>query len=347
MAATSREKRDTIVIGASAGGIDAIRRLLPAFERTLEAAILVVIHMPANGSSVMDEVLSRSTRLETTFARDGEPILPGRVYIAPPDRHLLVDPGDRVKLWHGPHENHSRPAIDPLFRSAALARGGRVIGVVLSGLLDDGAAGLVSVKRCGGLAFVQAPSDAIEAEMPTRAAEALGHRLDGALPIQPLAGRIVELVGTEASASAAPSDIQLELDMLLGESLGPETLAKRGPPLPLSCPECGGPLWGIGERPSQRFRCHTGHAFGLESFLSAQDRQIEQALWAAIKGLEQRSQMLTELARGEDARGRTRAVSRFSEEAGRLRNHAQTLRDVLVASVAGSCLQLARDREPA
>lgn len=341
----SREKRDTIVIGGSAGGIDAIQRLLPVFDRTLEAAILVVIHMPANGRSLLDEVIARRTRLETAFAKEGEPILPRRVYIAPPDRHLLVDQQDRLKLWHGPYENHTRPAIDPLFRSAALARGGRVMGVVLSGLLDDGAAGLLSVKRCGGLAFIQAPSDAIEAEMPTRAARALGSNVDAVLPVEALAARIVELVGTEASPSVAPSDIRLELDMLLGESVGIEALAKTGPPLALSCPECGGPLWGIGERPLQRYRCHTGHAFGLESFLSAQDSQIEQALWAAIKGLEQRSQMLTDLARDEDARGRSKAVSRFSEEAGRLRKHAHTLRDVLMASGAGSRSRLARENE--
>jgi two-component system, chemotaxis family, protein-glutamate methylesterase/glutaminase len=331
MSSASDEKRDTVVLGASAGGIEALQRLLPAFTRQVEASVFVVQHLPADGQSVLDAVLARSTGYDVAFAEDAEAILPGRVYVAPPNRHVLID-GDRVRLWHGARENRSRPAIDPLFRSAAVARRGRVIGAVLSGLLDDGSAGLVSIKRCGGLAFAQAPRDAIEPEMPERAVEALDGSLDGVLSAPELGARLVQLVGSPAPASSVPNDVQAELDMLLGETSGLEVMSQEAAPLPLSCPECGGPLWGIRDGRLQRFRCHTGHTYGLDSLFSAQGQQIESALWAAIKGLEQRVRMLEDLAGARASKRRPVSASNFEEEASRLRAHVQTLRDVLVAS---------------
>jgi two-component system chemotaxis response regulator CheB len=331
MSSASDEKRDTVVLGASAGGIEALQRLLPAFTRQVEASVFVVQHLPADGHSVLDAVLARSTGYDVAFAEDAEAILPGRVYVAPPNRHLLID-GDRVRLWHGARENRCRPAIDPLFRSAAVARRGRVIGAVLSGLLDDGSAGLVSIKRCGGLAFAQAPVDAIEPEMPERAVEALDGSLDGLLSAPALGARLVQLVGSPAPASSVPSDVQVELEMLLGETPGLEVMSKEAAPLPLSCPECGGPLWGIRDGRLQRFRCHTGHTYGVDSLFSAQGQQIESALWAAIKGLEQRVRMLNDLAEDQASRQRRVSANNFEEEASRLRAHVQTLRDVLVAS---------------
>lgn len=331
MTSTPHEKRDTVVLGSSAGGIEALTRLLPAFTKDVDASVFIVQHLPADGNSVLDLVLARATPFPAAFAQDGEAIRPGRVYVAPPDRHLLLEEG-RVRLWRGARENRSRPAIDPLFRSAAATRRGRVIGAVLSGLLDDGSAGLVSIKRCGGLVFVQKPSDAIEPEMPERAAEAVGDGLDGALSADALGARLAALVGTPAPPGQVPKDVELELRMLLGEIPGLETMTGAGRPLPLSCPECGGPLWGIQDGRLQRFRCHTGHTFGIDSFLSGQGQQIEQALWAAIKGLEQRVQVLRDLAKEVGNKRLTRAASNFDEEATRLRGHAQTLRDVLVAS---------------
>jgi two-component system chemotaxis response regulator CheB len=331
MTAPSAEKRDTVVLGASAGGIEALQRVLRAFTVGVEASVFVVQHMPPDGNSILDLILGRVTPYRAGFAQDGEVISPRRVYVAPPDRHLLIEDG-RIRLWRGARENRSRPAIDPLFRSAATANRGRVIAAVLSGLLDDGAAGLVSVKRCGGLAFVQAPEDAIESEMPERAAEALGETLDGALAADALGQQIVQLVGTPAPPATVPPDVALEMDMLLGEVAGLDVLPKMAAPLALTCPECGGPLWGIAEGRLQRFRCHTGHTFGLDSLLSAQGHQIEQALWAAIKGLEQRSQMMRNLAREEGVRRRGLTAGNFEAEGARLRQHAQTLRDVMVAS---------------
>jgi two-component system, chemotaxis family, protein-glutamate methylesterase/glutaminase len=332
MTISTGEKRDTIVLGASAGGIEALQRLLPAFTAGVEASVFVVQHTPADGQSLLDMILGRVTAYRAAFAEDGEVISTRRVYVAPPNRHLLIEEG-RIRLWHGARENRARPAIDPLFRSAAVARGGRVVGGVLSGLLDDGSSGLLSVKRCGGLAFVQNPSDAIEREMPERAAEVLGDRLDGALSADELGRRMVELVGTPAPpAPPVPDDVKLEMDMLLGDVSALEVLSQQGPPLPLSCPECGGPLWSLRDGRLQRYRCHTGHVYGIDSLLSGQGNQIEQALWAAIKGLEQRSQMLANLSKDEVVRRRPTSGGLFEREAAQLRKHALTLREVLVAS---------------
>lgn len=335
MATTNGEKRDTIVLGASAGGIEALQRLLPALSPSSEASVFVVMHLPANGRSVLDHVLSRATQLPVAFATDNEPILPRRIYLAPPDHHLLVD-HDVVRVVHAARENRARPAIDPLFRSAAASRRGRVIGAVLSGLLDDGAAGLLAVKRCGGLAFVQSFEDAAEPEMPERAANALGDALDGALSAEELGRRMASLIGSPAPDAEVPDDVQLELRMLLGEVNGLQELSKAGPPAPVSCPECGGPLWALMDGRLARYRCHTGHVYGSHSLLSAQSLQIEQALWAAIKGLDQRSQMLENLAREEASRYKGVNKDRFETEAGRLRQHAHVLRDVLVASFHGT-----------
>jgi two-component system chemotaxis response regulator CheB len=332
MTAHAESKRDTVVLGASAGGLDALRQVLPAFSKNDEVSIFIVLHLPADGRSVLDKVLQKHTPLETAFARDGEAILPRRVYVAPPDQHLLVR-GERIKLCHAARENRSRPAIDPLFRSAAVMRQGRVMGAILSGLLDDGAAGLLSVKRCGGLAFVQTADDANEAEMPSHAAEVLGGRLDGALPAAALGTHVASLIGFPAARGDVPPDVELEVQMLLGEVSGLDVLGEQGPPAPVSCPECGGPLWGVGEGASQRYRCHTGHAFGVASLLGAQGMQIEQALWAAIKGLEERAQVLQRLARDDSRTGRGSAAQRFGGEAARLRVHATTLRDVLLTNV--------------
>lgn len=333
MAEASGEKRDTVVLGASAGGIEALLRVLPAFAQQSEASIFVVQHLPADGQSVLHEVLARALPLPVRFAVDGEAILPRHVYVAPPDRHLLIV-DDRVRLIHGARENRARPAIDPLFRSAAVTRRGRVAAALLSGLLDDGVAGLMAVKRCGGLVYAQAPDDAAEPEMPRRAVEALGDMIDGVLPAEKLGTLLAAQLGTPAPPAEVPEDLRLELRMLLGEVNGLDVLS-QSPPSAMTCPECGGPLWALSDGRLHRYRCHTGHVYGSSSLLSAQERQIELALWAAIKGMEERSQMLSNLARDDKLRARTLTFSntRFEDEAQRLRQHAQTLRDLLVASM--------------
>jgi two-component system, chemotaxis family, protein-glutamate methylesterase/glutaminase len=332
MASTDVEKRDTIVLGASAGGIEALQRLLPAFAIGCEASVIIVVHLPADGHSALDLVLSRATALRAAFAEDDQVILHRHVYIAPPDRHLVVH-GDRLRLLGGPRENRCRPAIDPLFRSAAVARRGRVMGAVLSGLLDDGAAGLLSVKRCGGLAYVQASVDALACGMPECAARALGAALDGVLGADALGSRLASLVGTLAPGATVPKDLALELTMLESETAALDALVHHASPLSLGCPECGGPLWGVVDGRLRHGCCPAGHEPAEGGASSEQGLQIEQALWAAILGLEQRSKVLRNLAREEGKRHRPMSASLFESEALLLGNHASTLRGVLDGSL--------------
>lgn len=325
-------KRDTIVIGASAGGIHALRQILCAFPPGLDAAIFIVLHLPADPSSILDVLLGQVTSLVTAFAKDGEAILAGRIYVAPPDRHLLLYE-DRMTLSHGERENRSRPAIDPLFRSAAVARQGRVIGAILSGLLNDGSAGLLSVKRCGGLAFVQAVDDAREKEMPGNAAKALGGMLDGAMPAADLGRHIATMVGSPATNAVVPLDVELEVAMLLG-SVASTGKALGGLPQLVMCPECGGPLLRIGKRGHVlHYTCSFGHVFDPSGPLAAQVAQNEQVMWATIKGLEERSRRLWIMARYEAKFGRDGSAARFNDEAARLLEDATTLRAVLLTGL--------------
>jgi two-component system, chemotaxis family, protein-glutamate methylesterase/glutaminase len=330
MASADVEKRDTIVLGASAGGIEALLRLLPALAVGGDACVLVVVHLPADGHSSLDLVLARATAFETTFAEDGQVILPRHVYIAPPDWHLLVQ-GDRLRLLRGPRENRCRPAVDPLFRSAALARGARVIGAVLSGLLDDGAAGLLSIKRCGGLAFVQSSGDALAAGMPEHAALALGKALDGVLDAGALGLRLASLIGSPAPAATVSEGSALDLAMWHADMAALDALSYQAPPLPLSCSECGYPLWRMLDGCLQAVPCPTTHGPDASAF-SERGLQIEQALWAAIKGFEQRSQMLRHLGAEEQGRHRPMSANQFECDATLLENHAATLREVLNVS---------------
>lgn len=323
--------RDTVVIGTSAGGVEALKRLLAVFPADFPASIFVTIHLAANAERVLAEILDRSTPLSVHFAEHGQQPRLGCVYLAPPDRHLVLA-DDHLALIRGPLENRARPAIDPLFRSAAVRRRSRVIGAVLTGHLDDGSAGLLAVKRCGGLAFVQHPEDALVDSMPRNAANALGALLDGAFPLEELGRRIAHLAGTPASPpSEVPPDIALEND--ISERLGTqdERLTKIGKLVALTCPECAGPLVEVTDPAIHRYRCFTGHAFSADALLADQEDRVERALWAAVRSLEERRNTLLTLARTSRTASRDRSGQRLEQEAAQLQSHAQTLRAILLA----------------
>jgi two-component system chemotaxis response regulator CheB len=322
--------RDTIVIGASAGGIDALKRLLPVFPADLPAALIVAMHLPADGAgTALDRILGRSSALPVTFATDGMNIESQHVYVAPPDRHLVVNDGT-LALIRGPRENRARPAIDPLFRSAALQRRARVIGVILTGYLDDGAAGLLAVKRCGGVALVQDPNDAEAPSMPRTAAEALGPLLDGAYALEDLGPRLVHIVGSRAEPSpGVPPELALEQAALTTSEAGSPVVSRLGEPTALTCPECGGPLRKLSDG-VERYRCYTGHGFTTRALLQDQGRHIERALWAGVRSMEERGNTLLTLARDSRHAGRTRSALDLEREAGQMREHAQALRTILL-----------------
>jgi two-component system, chemotaxis family, protein-glutamate methylesterase/glutaminase len=287
-------RRDIVVIGTSAGGIDAIRMLLAGLPADLPAAVFVVVHIDAKSPGLLPRIFGRAGRLPVEHARDGAPVRPGRVYVAPPDRHVLLE-ADGMRVVRGPTENRHRPAIDPLFRSAAWAFGPRVIGVVLTGLLDDGAAGLWAVKTCGGLAVVQDPADAAFPDMPRNA---LAHvRADRTLPLAAIAPALVELTATPASAApaAVPERVEIETRFAKADAAMPEMDA-LGQPSTFACPACHGALWELQEGTLRRYRCHTGHAFGPESLAAALDDETERALTESLRALHEQGRLLRRLA---------------------------------------------------
>jgi len=277
--------RDIVVVGGSAGALEALKALLRGLPRDLAATGFVVVHIGATTPSVLPEILSRAGPLPADTARDGTRFERGCIYVAPPDRHLLLDCG-RIALRRGPRENLARPAIDPLFRSAAAEFGSRVIGVLLSGMLCDGASGLRTIKRCGGIAVVQA--DAPYPEMP-------GHALDVAdvdhlVPAAELAPLLVRLVAEAAGPSPeVPEDVRFEARMAAGEVTGMKAEERLGARTPLTCPECGGSLWEIDDGAILRHRCHAGHAYDGHLLLAEQSELIERALWNALRVHEKRA----------------------------------------------------------
>ena len=285
-------RRDIVVMGASAGGLEPLQRILGDLPGDLQASIFVVLHMGATSRLV--EILDRTAALSVMPAESGQKIEPGRIYIAVPDRHLLVH--DRhILLRRGPRENLARPAIDPLFRSAACTFGARVIGVVLSGSLNDGTAGLRAIKRCGGLAVVQQPSDAVVPEMPLSALAYAG--IDHVTPAGALGGLLARLAREPAGETPpVPLEIRLEAAIAAQELVGMETDNKLGRPSGFTCPECHGALWEVDDGSPLRYRCHVGHALTADAVLHAQAVQVEEMLWSLMRTHQERAALARRMA---------------------------------------------------
>jgi two-component system, chemotaxis family, protein-glutamate methylesterase/glutaminase len=253
---------DIIVVGTSAGGLDALDQLIGQLPTDLAASIFIVQHMaPENSGVALTRRLSRHRAFQAKLAVEGERFTRGRIYIAPPDNHLLLKK-DRLLVRKGARENRSRPGIDPLFRSAAVAHGSRVIGVVLTGMLDDGTAGLIAVKRCGGLTMVQDPNDAAYGGMPQSALDNLD--VDFCLPLADMGKVLVRLVAKSyGKAKPVPGDIRTEAAIAERVLSDVEQVQGLGNQVPYNCPNCGGVLWEMtAPKPkTKRYRCHTGHSF--------------------------------------------------------------------------------------
>ena len=342
MVSPAASGRDVVVVGASLGGVDALQALVGGLPADLPAAVFVVQHVAAASPGVLGGILDRRGPLPARLAQDGEPVEPGRIYVAPPDRHLLVTPG-AVRLSDGVRENRARPAVDPLFRSAAVAYRSRVVGVVLTGALDDGAAGLRAVTRCGGLAVVQDPADAAYPDMPRHAlAASPGARCAPVSDLGPLLGQL-----TRQPAPApppVPGDLAAE-DRLTRRALAPlpaddmaddpdemDILDELGDRIPLSCPDCGGALWHLHDGPPPRYRCHVGHAYTARSLMDGQAQATEQALVVALRTLEERARMLQRMAAEDRQRDRAGGGADYAARAAELEGHADHLRRVLAAT---------------
>jgi two-component system chemotaxis response regulator CheB len=294
------EGHDIIVIGGSAGGLEAVRRICERLPADFPAALFVVIHISPTSRSVLPELLSRASALPARHPASEEPIKPGTIYVAPPDMHMLLRP-ERVILRRGPHENRTRPAIDPLFRSAAIAFRSRVIGVVLSGLLDDGCAGLIAIKACGGLCVVQQPDDAMWPEMPRNA---LAHdHVDHCAPAAELPAMLGRLVRTPSGQTPAiPKHLILEDHIAAQEALTVTEPVQLGRPTRLSCPQCGGVLNEVADEGTTRFRCQIGHAFTAESLIAAQNDELERAMESALRMHRERMVLFRRMQERSEAR---------------------------------------------
>lgn len=285
--------RDVVVVGASAGGVEALRTLLSGLPADLGAAVLVVLHMPRSSPSALPAILSRVSALPVRSAVDGEPLRQGRVYVAPVDRHLLVI-DHRIRLSRGAAENGHRPAIDPLFRSAARAFGPRVVGVVLSGSRDDGAVGLEVIAGRGGVTVVQQPDDALHGSMPRAALDRVA--ADHVLTAAQIGARLAEIVQTEVHDAPLGDDpiLAAEVAMAALDPLGGGDVAEE--PAGYGCPACGGSLFAVPGTAVPRFRCRVGHAWSPESLLDEQGAALESALWMALRALEERAALSQRLA---------------------------------------------------
>ena len=306
---------DIIVMGASVGGIDALKTILSSLPWDLKASVFVVLHTTEDSPGLLPDILNRSSKIPVLYAVHQMPILPGRVYMAPGGSHHLIVERGKVHLWPGPRENRHRPSIDAMFRSAAVAYGARVIGVVLTGNLDDGSAGLADIKKRGGLAIVQDPEDAIAPSMLTSALE--NTEVDFSLPVAQIGSKLVELVGT---ASAARPE------------LVSETKEMKRTGQTYSCPECYGVLEEVEEGGLLRFRCRVGHIYSPESLHADQNLAVEKALWAAIRSLEEHAEFSNRLATRSLSNKRPRLAARFKEKAEASREDATVLRELLERS---------------
>ncbi|MFE1748643.1 chemotaxis protein CheB [Coleofasciculus sp. H7-2] len=323
---------DIIVLGASAGGVEALTQLVKALPPDLPAAIFVVIHFPAHSTSVMPSILNRCGSLKACHPSDGEAIQHGRIYVAPPNYHLLVKRG-YIHLARGPRENGHRPAIDPLLRTAAQFYGRRVVGVVLSGNLDDGTAGLAAVKQRGGVAVVQDPNDALFAGMPRSAIENV--EVDYILPLSAIAPTLVSLAQepvVEEGEDSVTDEIEIESEIAELDMAALHKDDRPGTPSGFGCPDCGGTLWELRDGQLIRFRCRTGHAFSAETLLAEQSEALETALWNAFRALEERAALSRRMHQGARDRNQTRSAARFEEQAHQAQHNATVIRQLLLGN---------------
>lgn len=319
-----------IAIGASTGGVRALKQMLPDLPADLPAAVFIVLHIGA-GDSILPRVLGAHCKLPVLHGTDGAPIENGKVFVAPPDHHLVID-GDRMRLSHSARENHVRPAIDPLLRSAAVAHGQRVIGVILTGNLDDGTVGLQAVKAYGGMAIVQDPEEAEASSMPLSASRYVD--ADYCLPLADIAPTLARLAGQGAAEEKYMKHheaIDMENKVALTGHLNEEKIDAIGTRSTQTCPECGGTLWTINGSHPLRFRCHTGHAYTAQSMLEHQCDAAEQAVWAAVRALHERYTLLKRLADGAKENGYDAQAEEYEAAAESAAGHAQSLRKMITS----------------
>jgi len=325
---------DVIVIGASAGGVGSLQRVVERLPAALPASIFITLHLPENVRSVLPRILHRAGNLPAAHAENGEPIEPGRIYIAPPGFHLTLEQR-AVRVTRGASEHGHRPAIDPLFRSAAVTFGPRVIGVVLSGQLNDGTVGLTEIKRAGGVAVVQDPDDTPFQSMPR---SAIAHvNVDYILPAAEIGRMLEHLVMEEETVGKVPDRhdtvVRSELEALTRHE---DEREKPGQPSPYGCPDCGGVLWEMKDGELLRFRCRVGHAYTPETLTSAQAGSVEEALWTALRALEEQAAIKRRVGERMRRQNHDAAADQLLQRAQQIEAQAEQVRALLLSGVGAN-----------
>lgn len=299
-----------VVIGTSAGGLSALKKLICQLPKDFPLPVLVVRHISpdATGNVLLDQ-LNKLNTVKCQHATSGSNLKAGNLYLAPSDHHLLIGENLKMLVTKGAHENRSRPAIDPLFRSAAVAFGPAVIGILLTGYLDDGTAGMKAIKKCGGICIVQDPDEAEYPDMPRNALNNV--KVDYCLPIYEMGTLLDQLISRKIQKrKAVPEDVLIEAKIAERVLSDLSSVDKLGDQVPFNCPGCGGVLWKVGKESDLRFRCHTGHAYTAAYLLAEQTNKIEETMWTALRMFEEHKNLLTEMARGKSGVGSQSALER-------------------------------------
>ena len=330
---------DIIVIGTSAGGLKALSAVLREIPAGIGAAIFIVQHLSANRESYLPKLLGDITDLPVSSPADNETFAIGHVYVAAPDHHLLLN-GDRVRVMRGPQENRYRPSIDALFRSAARSHGSRVIGMVLTGYLDDGTVGLQTIKKRGGITVVQDPREAEYPSMPTIALRYV--KIDHTVPIADAGALLVRLVAEPAAAEEEfPTTPAIEIESNIAEQTMNtreflENVEQIGHRTTYTCPDCNGAIWQIGDEEPLKLRCHVGHSFTGEVFSAEQSQNIETALWTAVRIMEEKITFSRQLADRKREQNLIAEAVAYEDDADALDHEVTTIRDLIVCGVAAS-----------
>jgi two-component system chemotaxis response regulator CheB len=318
-----------VVIGTSSGGLETLRDLVRDLPASFPAPICIVMHTAPQSPGVLPDILNRAGPLPATTPRSGERLKPGHIYVAPADRHLLVEPGVAL-VRKGPRENRFRPAIDPLFRSAAQVYGPAVIGVILSGNLDDGTAGLWVIKKLGGITIVQDPDDALFPSMPAHARHYV--EPDHIVPLSRIAPLLADLTSRpikDRGETTVPEHVDVEVKIAKEQNSRQAGLERMGKPSPYACPECHGVLLELKEGDRIRFRCHIGHAYSIDSLLADIDAGIENAMEVAVRALEEGGLLMQQMAQHVGETHPDRDGKQLASAAARARQQSEAIRDML------------------
>ena len=285
-----------VVVGTSMGGLHALKTLVSQLRKDFPLPLLIVQHISTDATgNVLLDALNRFGSLTCQHAKDGQKLQPGHLYLAPSDHHLMIGANGKIKVTKGAQENRSRPAIDPLFRSAAVAFGNGVIGILLTGYLDDGTAGMKVINQCGGVCIVQDPDDAEYPDMPRNALNQV--KVDYCLPLAEIGSLLYELIPKKLGKRVpVPEDILIEAKIAERVLSDLPAVNELGDQVPFNCPGCGGVLWKMDKDSDLRFRCHTGHAYTAAALLAEQTKKIEETMWTALRMFEERKNLLTTMA---------------------------------------------------